>query len=230
LGLAAAAAVAASPGGGGTDGAGGVDGGGGGPVAEGAQYNSVYGTSSYSLPYNFPAAAGPGPGPVAEGTEEPGGSGNTASPAVYGYGAGAGALCEAAEHGNGNAYGSSTNHHAPVHPMQRHPVQYGTSNPAYQPSPASRCSTAVVVEEEAEWRGVPEGLEGVVESEGVEVVDNGWGPDFCTHRIDIDEGGGEVIQLVLTDPADPGATRAGGCRHHHYMACCIPPEGSPIAP
>ncbi|GLI64923.1 hypothetical protein VaNZ11_008318 [Volvox africanus] len=37
------------------------------------------------------------------------------------------------------------------------------------------------------------------------VIENGWGPAFATHRIDIDEGSGEMMQLVLTDPTDPAS-------------------------
>ena len=36
------------------------------------------------------------------------------------------------------------------------------------------------------------------------IVNNGWNASFATHRIDIDEGAGEMMQLVLTDAADPG--------------------------
>ncbi|KXZ56995.1 hypothetical protein GPECTOR_1g9 [Gonium pectorale] len=37
------------------------------------------------------------------------------------------------------------------------------------------------------------------------LAENGWSPAFATHRIDIDEGSGEMMQLVLTDPNDPAS-------------------------
>lgn len=38
---------------------------------------------------------------------------------------------------------------------------------------------------------------------------NGWRRGHCTHRIDLDEGGGEVVQLVLRSPSRTAAAGAG---------------------
>lgn len=55
----------------------------------------------------------------------------------------------------------------------------------------------------------------------VDVVENGWTPDFCTHRIDIDEGNGEMMQLVLTDPAQEGEGCPGRPNPRLVATCCV---------
>ncbi|KAG2426569.1 hypothetical protein HXX76_012887 [Chlamydomonas incerta] len=71
---------------------------------------------------------------------------------------------------------------------------------ASSPQPAPTAAPAPAAKE----NGVrPGGGGGAPEiSPGEALVDNGWTPDFATHRIDIDEGDGEMMQLVLTDPRD----------------------------